>query len=381
MNPRKDLYLVAASLFAWGLGEGLFYIFQPLYLQELGADPVLIGTVLGINGFGMAVAQIPAGYLSDRIGRRPIMWFSWIMGVVATAVMAISHGLTGFVIGLVIYGITTAALAPMNSYIASARGNWSVGRALTFTSAAYNLGAMLGPLAGGLIAEQFGLRFIFKVSAGFFIISTLIIFLISKQPVTIHQNVTLNGNLFKNSRFMLSLGMVTLIMFVLYLPQPLTANFLQNERGLSFAAIGTLGSVQNVGNVLFLLALGHLAPMKGFLLSEIALIGVSLLLWKSTGMPFFSIAYLLKGGYRLSRSLSSAFIRPVVQDSQVGTAFGFVESACNIAFMLAPMLAGLLYKQNPESVYLVSLVLLAATLFLTLVVNQNKAKLKNRFPQ
>ena len=79
MKERRDLYLVAFSLLIWGMGEGLFYIFQPLYIQQLGANPILIGSVLGINAVGMTLSQIPAGYLADRIGRRPLMWFTWTM--------------------------------------------------------------------------------------------------------------------------------------------------------------------------------------------------------------------------------------------------------------------------------------------------------------
>ena len=48
---KRDLILVAIAMFAWGLGEGLFIYFQPLYLQELGANPIMIGTILG--GFGL----------------------------------------------------------------------------------------------------------------------------------------------------------------------------------------------------------------------------------------------------------------------------------------------------------------------------------------
>ena len=115
LKERRDLYLVAFSLFIWGMGEGLFYIFQPLYIQKLGADPILIGTVLGINAVGMTLSQIPAGYLADRIGRRPVMWFTWMMGVISALVMASARNLRGFVVGLLLYGLTSAVLAPMNS--------------------------------------------------------------------------------------------------------------------------------------------------------------------------------------------------------------------------------------------------------------------------
>jgi len=66
MKEHRDLYLVTFSLLIWGIGEGLFYIFQPLYIQQLGADPIMIGTVLGINAVGMTLSQIPSGYLAPR---------------------------------------------------------------------------------------------------------------------------------------------------------------------------------------------------------------------------------------------------------------------------------------------------------------------------
>ena len=54
----KDLILVAVSLFTWGLGEGIFIYFQPLYLQKLGASPVAIGGDL-------RRCQSGAGFFSD----------------------------------------------------------------------------------------------------------------------------------------------------------------------------------------------------------------------------------------------------------------------------------------------------------------------------
>ena len=66
----RDLKIVSGALLAWGLGEGIFLIFQPLYLQQFGADPILIGTILGINGLVMALVQIPAGYDCNAFDQR-----------------------------------------------------------------------------------------------------------------------------------------------------------------------------------------------------------------------------------------------------------------------------------------------------------------------
>jgi len=66
---NRDLRLVALSMSIWGVGEGMFFYFQPLYIQQLGADPVQIGAILGAAGLAAAVALIPAGALADAIGR------------------------------------------------------------------------------------------------------------------------------------------------------------------------------------------------------------------------------------------------------------------------------------------------------------------------
>lgn len=86
---NRDLRLVALSLFCWGLGESAFFNFQPLYLQQLGARPVDIGFILGAYGVANMLAHIPAGYLADRFGRRPVMWAAWLIGLLATAIMAL----------------------------------------------------------------------------------------------------------------------------------------------------------------------------------------------------------------------------------------------------------------------------------------------------
>jgi MFS family permease len=91
MTP--DFLLISFSLLAWGLGEGMFFFFEPLYLQELGANPVTIGAIFGAAGLVMTVAHIPAGYLADRIGRRPMLLVAWGCGVLSTAVMALAPSL------------------------------------------------------------------------------------------------------------------------------------------------------------------------------------------------------------------------------------------------------------------------------------------------
>lgn len=378
MNPRRDLHLVSAALLTWGLGEGLFLVFQTIYLLQLGASTALVGLLLGANAVMMMLAQIPAGYLADRFGRRPVMWVNWGMGVVSTLVMALATSLGVFVAGMLVYSLTAAVMAPMNSYIVHARGDWSVGKAVSMTSAAYNVGAVLGPLLGGLIADRFGIRQNFFIATAIFMLSTLIVLLIRRQPVEAARHESAITSLLKNKPFMLALGLILMVIFVLYLPIPLTSVFLRSERGVSLGAIGRLGALQSVGNVVFLLVLGHLPALPVFVISQVALFAFSLLLWRGSGLGLYGVGFFLLGGYRIGRAMTLSLIRPLVSDDQVGLAFGFVETVNSLSAILAPVLAGLLYDRSPAAIYPISMALLAISGVITLIVRRSIPRIKSR---
>ena len=155
------------------MGEGTFMYFQPIYLQELGASPLVIGSILGGVGLAMTLFHIPAGFLSDRLGRRQLMWTAWGMGVITTGIMAAAKSLAVFSIGIILYSTTLFVVAPLNSYITAARGKLSVEQVLTTNNAGFFLGGIAGPLIGGALAEGLGLRSIYFFAFGCFIISSM----------------------------------------------------------------------------------------------------------------------------------------------------------------------------------------------------------------
>jgi len=370
----RDLLLVAFSLLIWGVGEGMFTYFQPIYLQQWGASPVTIGLILGAMGISMTVAQAPAGYLSDRIGPRPVMWASWVFALAATILMASATSLSLFVVGLLCYGLTSFVIAPMNAYLVSVRGNWSVERALTLPSALFNLGMVIGPILGGLIAEGAGIRRIYFFSAILFLISTGMIFFIRRAPADEHHETTVQRpNLLRNPRYLGLLGLIMLTTFSLYLPQPLTPNFLQNEVGLPLHAIGQLGAIGSLGNALIGLGLGHLSAPFGFLTGT-ALMGVfSFLMWQGQSVTAFAIGYFFVGGFRLTRAMGLAYARYFIRSTETGLAFGLIETANGLAVIFAPMLAGRLYEADPRSVYLTSLVLILVLIVVNSAIRVRRA--------
>jgi len=121
---NRSLLWLGISLFMWGLGESMFLLFQPIYLQQLGADPIQIGVILGAFGAVMMFTHIPAGHLSDRIGRRPMLIAAWVIGIAAALLMGVARTLPVFIVGVLIYGFTAFVSSPADSYVTTARGQW-----------------------------------------------------------------------------------------------------------------------------------------------------------------------------------------------------------------------------------------------------------------
>ena len=361
----RDLILVAFSLLFWGIGEGLFYNFQPIYLEQLGADPVKIGAILGAVGVMMTVSHIPAGYLSDRIGRKPVMVAAWFSGIVATWTMALATSMTAFVVGLLLYGFTLFVLSPLNSYVTAARGKWSLARAFTFIGAAFNLGGVVGPIVGGQIGERVGLRTNFFVAAVLFMISTGLIIFIRPQPVEKAAGQKTSYNWLRNQRYLIYLGVVFLAIFATFLSQPLTPNFLHNERNLSLSWIGPLYALSGVGTVALNLILGFLPARTGFLIAQAAVGIFALILWRASGLPAYVVGFFLLGGFKTTRALASAQVRTLVHQASMGLAYGLTETVSSTATILAPILAGFLYARAPTWIYIASIGLIVISILVS----------------
>jgi MFS family permease len=372
---NRSLLWLGAALFTWGLGEGMFLLFQPIYLQRLGADSIQIGTILGAFGLVMTVAHIPAGHLSDRIGRRPMLIAAWVIGIVATLIMAVAVALPLYILGVLIYGFTAFVVSPLDSYVTAARGSWSVARAITFISMTFNAGGLLGPFTGGWIGDHYGLRSVYYIATGIFVVSTVIIFMIGSQPRDHVDPADPPPSLLTNGRYVGFLSVFFIVAFATYLPQPLTPNFLNNQRGLSLSLIGLLGSAGSLGNTALNYLLGQLKARSGFLLGQLGVAAFSILIWRGAGLPALMLGYFLLGGFRALRGLGVAQVRPFVHESQMGLAYGIAETVGSSTVLLAPPLAGVLYSIDPGLMYPVALALIALGFVISLVFVPRSEKL------
>ena len=199
--------------------------------------------------------------------------------------------------------------------------------------------------------------------------STIIILFIRPQPIEPRVNEPLGNNWLINKHYLVYMGVVFLATFAMYLPQPLSPNFLENQRDLSLGQIGQLYSISSIGVVVLNLALGQLSAQLGFLLSQVAVMMFSLFLWRGTDLPWLMLGYFLLGGYKTARLFATAQVRNLVHQARMGLAYGLTETISSTTMILSPILAGYLYTRNPLSIFsiaaiLILLSLIASTIFL-----------------
>ncbi len=364
---NRNLLFIALALFTWGIGEGMFINFQPVYLAQLGSNPQQIGFILGLFGAAMAIMHIPAGHLADRFGRRPILVAAWVTGLLAVVVMALATALPLFVAGMLLYGLTSFVSSPLASYVTAARGKWTVVRALSLITATFSLGMVLGPYPAGWIGERYGLRTVYFFVAGLFAISNVVMWSIQDQPIDRHDPNDPPVDVLSNKHFLGFLAVMGFAVFAMFLAQPLTPNFLKDVRGLRLDELGLVFMFGALGNSLLSVFLGLFNPRLGYPIAQ-ALVGLfALLIWRGESLPLFLLGYFLLGGFRASRPLASAQARDLIHESQMGLTYGIMETVSAIIFFLTPLLAGFLYERDPALVYPLSLGLVVVSVFVSVI--------------
>ena len=370
---NRSLLFVALALLLWGFGEGMFFNFVPIYLdQQFLLNKYEIGLVLGAFGFSMAITHIPAGRLSDRIGRRPLLIIAWVLGLVSALIMGLAFALPLFLIGLFGYGLTAFVSAPLSSYVTAARGAWPVGTVLSLTTATFGMGMVLGPITGGWIGDHYGMRMSFIVAAIIFVLSNVFIIFIEKQPIDQHDPAAPPPNLMSNQRFVILMGVLAFAIFSMYLAQPLTPNFLASVRRLSLSETGIIFTMGALGNSLMAILFSRVHPRRGFLVAQALVILFAFFIWRGASLPVFMLGYFLLGGFRAGRPMVMAQARELVHDSQMGVTYGIMETISAVIFVLTPPIAGILFERDPKIVYPLSIGLITVSILISYLFSPQK---------
>ncbi|WP_099021658.1 MFS transporter [Mycolicibacterium palauense] len=175
---RNRAYRAALlSNFATGWSAfGLRIALVPLFIVEmLHRSPGVAGLALATFAVGNVAAVIPAGQLSDRVGRRLLLITGLFVAGVATAVVGLTDGLPLFLATALIAGFATGIFtSPQQAAVADiigskARGGTAVA---TFQMMA-DLGSIMGSLLVGLIAQRLSFSWAFAISGAILVVGAV----------------------------------------------------------------------------------------------------------------------------------------------------------------------------------------------------------------
>jgi len=137
-------------------------------------------------GIAILISSIPAGWLTDKLGRKRVCAFSGVLAMVGTIVVILSTGMVMLYVGGLLVGIAIGFF-----YSASwALGTTLVpkeeaGRYLGIQNLAGAGAGAIGAYIGGPIGDGVGFTVLMSIFGLLFLISTLALFGIKEKPLEI----------------------------------------------------------------------------------------------------------------------------------------------------------------------------------------------------
>jgi len=352
-RPRSPLFVLFLTVFIDLIGFGIVIPILPLYAEHFHASPVAIGWLTGIYS-GMQIIFTPIlGKLSDRFGRRPVLFVSIVGTAIGFALMGLAHSMTLLFAGRIIAGITGGNIAIPQAYIADVTTPEKRSRAMGMIGAAFGLGFTFGPLIGGVMSRiSYGAPFFF--SAGLAAINAALIYLLLPESLSREQRAKPKekasiAEVFRHQRgAMFGIVLATYFFLVVGFSIMTTLFALFTEKrfgydaqanGYMFGFVGIVSVIVQGGLIGRLIKIfGEVTLARtGLVLTTISLAllplcnGLAFLLLVSAG---------LSAGTGFASPPLSGLASQMVESNWQGRALGLLQSSGSIARLLGPLFGG-----------------------------------------
>lgn len=221
INWQRNLFITWLGCFLTGAAFSLIMPFLPLYVEALGVTGhqslnMWSGLVFSITFLFSAIASPFWGSLADRRGRKLMLLRSALgMGIVMV-LMGMAQNIWQFLALRAVLGLLGGFIPNANALIATQVPRHRSGWALGTLSTGGVSGALIGPLIGGLLADQYGLRPVFFITATvLFICFLLTLFCVREQFTPVQKKDMLHARQvfasLKSPKLILSLFVTTMI--------------------------------------------------------------------------------------------------------------------------------------------------------------------------
>jgi DHA1 family multidrug resistance protein-like MFS transporter len=183
---QRNLYVIWVAELVAIAGFSVTLPFMPYYVQELGVTDlaqVEMWSALLVTGQAITMAIFAPlwGSLADRYGRKLMVERAMFGGAMLLSAMGFVRNVHQLAILRTLQGCVTGTVPAAITLVASTVPRRRSGYALGLLQMAIYSGASVGPLLGGLVADAFGYRAAFWVTAALLFAAGLSVFFLVEE--------------------------------------------------------------------------------------------------------------------------------------------------------------------------------------------------------
>lgn len=150
---RGSLPILLGIVFVDMLGFGMIIPLIPFYAETFGASATMVGFLVASYAVFQLVGAPVLGSLSDRLGRKPVLFVSLLGTSVGFLVFGLANTLWLLFASRSLDGLTGGNVSVAQAYIADVSTPEKRARNFGFIGAAFGVGFIVGPALGGFLSR------------------------------------------------------------------------------------------------------------------------------------------------------------------------------------------------------------------------------------
>ncbi len=150
--PRATLVVIFTTILIDFIGFTVLIPVLPLYAERLGATPVQIGLILTFYALAQLLFLPMWGWVSDRIGRRPVLLVSLFGTMISFLLLAAAESVQQIYAARVLAGFFAASIGTAQAVVTDLTPPSERASGMGLIGAAFGAGMVVGPMLGGGLA-------------------------------------------------------------------------------------------------------------------------------------------------------------------------------------------------------------------------------------
>ncbi len=154
-TKRAQLGIIFLTIFIDMVGFGIVIPVLPRYAEHYDATPVQNGLLIAAFSFAQFFAAPIWGMISDRVGRKPVLFVSILGTAGGFMLMGFATTLWMLFAARLIDGFAGGNIGTAQAYVADITTKEERSKAMGLIGAAFGLGFVFGPAIGGILSATF----------------------------------------------------------------------------------------------------------------------------------------------------------------------------------------------------------------------------------